>query len=318
MSLMMLTMIFVMVLMSAASSQRIVEVLDEQPEIVSPENALTEVVDGSIDFDHVTFSYRSTGTGEATLEDLDFQIRSGETIGILGGTGSGKSTLVSLISRLYDVDSGAVRVGGQDVRAYDTEVLRDAVAVVLQQNTLFSGTILDNLRWGKEDATLEECKAACRAACADEFIDRFPDGYATVIDQGGTNVSGGQRQRLCIARALLKRPRVLILDDSTSAVDTATDASIQRAFAEQIPDTTKLIISQRVSSFGACDRILVLDAGRVSAFAPEAELLETNQIYRDVYEAQNKAGSEADFDEPGSSSYDPMSQRNDPAFANEL
>lgn len=197
-------------------------------------------------------------------------------------------------------------------------MLRDAVAVVLQQNTLFSGTILDNLRWGKEDATLEECKAACRAACADEFIDRFPDGYATVIDQGGTNVSGGQRQRLCIARALLKRPRVLILDDSTSAVDTATDASIQRAFAEQIPDTTKLIISQRVSSFGACDRILVFDAGHVSAFAPEAELLETNQIYRDVYEAQNKAGSEADFDEPGSSSYDPMSQRNDPAFANEL
>ncbi len=320
MSLMMLTMIFVMVTMSAASGQRIVEVLDEQPDIVSPKNAITEVVDGSIDFDHVTFSYRAAGTGEATLDDIDFAIRSGETIGILGSTGSGKSTLVSLISRLYDVDGGMVRVGGQDVRAYDTEALRDAVAVVLQQNTLFSGTILDNLRWGNEHATLDECKAACEAACADEFIERFPDGYATMIDQGGTNVSGGQRQRLCIARALLKRPRVLILDDSTSAVDTATDASIQRAFAERIPDTTKLIISQRVSSFGACDRILVLDAGRVSGFAPEAELLETNQIYRDVYEAQNKSGSDADFDDPdgGASAFDPMSQRNDPAFADEL
>ena len=317
MSLMMLTMIFVMLSMSAASGQRIVEVLEEEPDIVSPENALTEVVDGSIDFDHVSFAYRR-GSGEYTLQDIDLSIRSGETIGILGGTGSGKSTLVSLISRLYDVDEGTVRVGGQDVRAYDTEVLRDAVAVVLQQNTLFSGTILDNLRWGNEHATLEECKAACEAACADEFIDRFPDGYATVIDQGGTNVSGGQRQRLCIARALLKRPRVLILDDSTSAVDTATDASIQRAFAERIPDTTKLIISQRVSSFGACDRILVLDAGHVAAFAPEAELLETCTIYRDVYEVQNKAGSEADFDEPGSVAYDPMSQRNDPAFAHEL
>jgi ATP-binding cassette subfamily B protein len=318
-SLMMLTMVFVMISMSAASGQRIVEVLEEEPDIVSPANALTEVVDGSIDFDHVTFSYRATGTGEATLEDLDFSIRSGETIGILGSTGSGKSTLVSLISRLYDVDSGSVRVGGQDVRAYDTEVLRDAVAVVLQQNTLFSGTILDNLRWGSEHATLEECQRACRAACADEFIERFPDGYATMIDQGGTNVSGGQRQRLCIARALLKHPRVLILDDSTSAVDTATDASIQRAFAEQIPDTTKLIISQRVSSFGACDRILVLDAGRVSGFAPEAELLETNQIYREVFEAQNKAGSEADFDGMDSQvAANPLSQRYDPAFAHEI
>ena len=317
MSLMMLTMVFVMMSMSAASGQRIVEVLEEVPEIASPENALTEVVDGSIDFDNVSFAYRK-GSGEDTLSSIDVSIRSGETVGILGGTGSGKSTLVSLISRLYDVDEGAVRVGGQDVRAYDTEVLRDSVAVVLQQNTLFSGTILDNLRWGKEDATLEECKAACRAACADEFIDRFPNGYDTVIDQGGTNVSGGQRQRLCIARALLKRPRVLILDDSTSAVDTATDASIQRAFAEQIPDTTKIIISQRVSSFGACDRILVLDAGHVAAFAPEEELLETCPIYRDVWEVQNKAGSEADFDGVDESGFNPMSQRNDPAFAHEL
>lgn len=316
-SLMMLTMIFVMVSMSAASGKRIVEVLDEEPDIVSPENALMEVPDGSIDFDAVDFSYRS-GEGEETLTGIDLHIGSGETIGILGGTGSGKSTLVSLISRLYDVDAGAVRVGGNDVRSYDTEVLRDSVAVVLQQNTLFSGSILDNLRWGKADATLEECKAACAAACADEFIDRMPDGYDTQIEQGGTNVSGGQRQRLCIARALLKRPRVLILDDSTSAVDTATDASIQRAFAEQIPDTTKIVISQRVSSFGSCDRILVLDAGRVAAFASEHELLATCDIYRDVYETQNKAGAEADFDSLEGIAYDPISQRFDPAFEDEL
>ncbi len=318
MSLMMLTMIFVMVSMSAASGQRIVEVLDEEPDIVSPENALMEVSDGDIDFDNVSFAYRSSGSGEDTLQDVSLHINSGETVGILGGTGSGKSTFVALISRLYDVNKGAVRVGGQDVRVYDTEVLRDAVAVVLQQNTLFSGTILDNLRWGKPDATLEECKAACAAACADEFIDRFPDGYDTMIEQGGTNVSGGQRQRLCIARALLKRPKVLILDDSTSAVDTATDASIQRAFAEQIPDTTKLIISQRVSSFGSCDRILVLDAGRVVAFGRESQLLKTCEIYRDVYETQNKVGAEADFDSLEGLVFDPMSQRNDPAFADEL
>lgn len=318
-SLMMLTMIFVMVSMSAASGQRIVEVLEEEPDIVSPENALMEVTDGSIDFESVGFRYRTgDGEGEETLSDIDLHIASGETIGVLGGTGSGKSTLVALISRLYDVDEGCVRVGGQDVRAYDTEVLRDAVAVVLQQNTLFSGTILDNLRWGKPDATLEECQAACAAACADEFIDRMPGGYEAQIEQGGANVSGGQRQRLCIARALLKRPRVLILDDSTSAVDTATDASIQRAFAEQIPDTTKIIISQRVSSFGACDRILVLDAGHVAAFAPEAELVETCDIYRDVYETQNKQGSEADFDELEGIGRDPLSQRFDPAFADEL
>jgi len=314
---MMLTMIFVMLTMSAASANRIIEVLEEEPDIVSPANALMEVTDGSIDFNDASFSYR-TGTGEATLSHLDLHIRSGETIGILGPTGSGKSTFVSLISRLYDVTDGAVLVGGNDVRAYDTEVLRDAVAVVLQQNTLFSGTILDNLRWGNEHATREECVAACQAACADEFIDRFPDGYDTMIDQGGTNVSGGQRQRLCIARALLKRPRVLILDDSTSAVDTATDASIQRAFAEQIPDTTKLIISQRVSSFGACDRILVLDAGQVSGFGTEEELLATNSIYRDVYETQNKKGNSADFDSPDGLFYDPLSQRFDPAFSVEL
>ena len=317
MSLMMLTMIFVMVTMSAASGQRIVEVLDEVPDIVSPDNALTEVADGSIDFNDVGFTYGS-GSGAETLSDVSLSIKSGETIGILGGTGSGKSTFVSLICRLYDVDRDSVSVGGQDVRAYDTEVLRDSVAVVLQQNTLFSGTILDNLRWGKADATLEECKAACAAACADEFIDRFPDGYETQIEQGGTNVSGGQRQRLCIARALLKRPKILILDDSTSAVDTATDASIQRAFAEQIPDTTKLIISQRVSSFGSCDRILVLDGGRVAAFAPENELIETCSIYRDVYETQNAVGAFADFDSVDNVVFDPMSQRNDPAFADEL
>ena len=317
MSLMMLTMICVMLSMSAASGKRIIEVLEEEPDIVSPENPLTEVTDGDIDFVNVSFAYR-TGSGEDTLQDIHLHINSGETVGILGGTGSGKSTLVALISRLYDADKGSVRVGGHDVREYDTEVLRDAVAVVLQQNTLFSGTILENLRWGKADATLEECQAACRAACADEFIDRFPDGYDTMIEQGGTNVSGGQRQRLCIARALLKRPRILILDDSTSAVDTATDASIQRAFAEQIPYTTKIIISQRVSSFASCNRILVLDAGRVAAFGREWELLKSCDIYRDVYEAQNKAGAEADFDTPDGVPYDPMSQRNDPAFADEL
>lgn len=317
MSLMMLTMIFVMISMSAASGKRIIEVLEEEPDIVSPPHALMEVSDGDIDFVNVSFAYRS-GSGEETLRDIHLHINSGETVGILGGTGSGKSTFVALISRLYDVDKGSVRVGGHDVREYDTEVLRDAVAVVLQKNTLFSGTILDNLRWGKPDATLEECQAACRAACADEFIDRFPDGYDTMIEQGGTNVSGGQRQRLCIARALLKNPKVIILDDSTSAVDTATDASIQRAFGEQIPDTTKLIISQRVSSFASCDRILVLDDGRVVAFGREPELLRTCDIYRDVYETQNKAGAEADFDQLEGIKYDPMSQRNDPAFADEL
>ena len=318
MSLMMLTMIFVIVSMSTASAKRIVEVLDETPEITSPVDALTYVPDGSVEFDHVGFAYHAAGSGEDTLTDITFEIESGQTIGILGSTGSGKSTLVALISRLYDVSEGAVRVGGNDVRAYDTAALRDAVSVVLQQNTLFSGTILDNLRWGKEDATLEECQAACRAACADEFISHFPDGYETQIEQGGTNVSGGQRQRLCIARALLKHPRVLILDDSTSAVDTATDASIQRAFAEDIPDTTKIIISQRVSSFGACDKILVLDGGRVGAFGTEEELLASDEHYRSVYEAQNRKGSDADFDHAAGVGGDPLSQRLDPAFAGEL
>ncbi len=316
-SLMMLTMIFVMLSMSAASGRRIAEVLDEQPDIVNPDNPRIVVPDGSIDFDGVSFSYR-VGSEEETLSDVDAHIASGETVGILGGTGSGKSTFVSLISRLYDTDGGVVSVGGHDVRDYDTEVLRDAVAVVLQKNTLFSGTILDNLRWGKADATLEECREACRAACADEFIERLPDGYDTMIEQGGVNVSGGQRQRLCIARALLKRPRVLILDDSTSAVDTATDASIQQAFSAWIPDTTKLIISQRISSFASCDRILVLDGGRVVAFAPEAELLETCDIYRDVHEVQTRVGASADFDRLEGLAYDPLSQRNDPAFADEL
>ncbi len=295
MSLMMLSMIFVMLTMSAASARRIAEVLDEKTGIVNPEQPLTEVKDGQIDFDHVTFSYKQ-GSGEAVLKDIDLHIRSGETIGIIGGTGSGKSSLVSLISRLYDVSEGAVRVGGEDVRSYDLEVLRDNVSVVLQKNVLFSGTILDNLRWGKPDATLEECRGACQAACADEFIDRMPDGYETRIEQGGNNVSGGQKQRLCIARALLKSPKVLILDDSTSAVDTATDAKIRRAFREVIPGTTKLIIAQRIASVQDADRILVLDEGKVSGFAPHEELLQTNEIYQEIYDTQTKGGG--DFDKP--------------------
>ncbi len=295
MSLMMLSMIFVMLTMSSASAKRIVEVLDEKPGIVSPENPLTEVRDGSVDFDHVTFAYKQ-GSGEATLKDIDLHIRSGETIGIIGGTGSGKSSLVNLVSRLYDVSEGAVRVGGEDVRRYDIEVLRDQVSVVLQKNVLFSGTILENLRWGKEDATLEECRAACAAACADEFIDRMPDGYETRIEQGGNNVSGGQKQRLCIARALLKSPKVLILDDSTSAVDTATDAKIRRAFREVIPGTTKLIIAQRIASVQDADRILVLDEGRVNGFGTHEELLKNNEIYQEIYETQTQGGG--DFDKP--------------------
>ncbi|MBR5345772.1 MAG: ABC transporter ATP-binding protein [Clostridia bacterium] len=295
MSLMMLSMIFVMLTMSAASAKRIAEVLDEKASIVNPEKPLTEVKDGRIDFDHVTFSYKQ-GSGEAVLKDIDLHIRSGETIGIIGGTGSGKSSLVSLISRLYEVTEGAVRVGGEDVRSYDLEVLRDKVAVVLQKNVLFSGTILDNLRWGKPDATLEECMEACRAACADEFIDRMPDGYETHIEQGGNNVSGGQKQRLCIARALLKDPKVLILDDSTSAVDTATDMKIRQAFREVIPGTTKLIIAQRIASVQDADRILVLDEGRVNGFGTHDELLKTNAIYQEIYETQTQGGG--DFDKP--------------------
>lgn len=295
MSLMMLSMIFVMVTMSAASGRRIAQVLDEKADLTNPENPLMSIPDGSISFSHVSFSYKH-GSGEETLHDIDLQIRPGETIGIIGGTGSGKSSLVNLISRLYDVDKGVVRVGGNDVRRYDMEVLRDQVAVVLQKNVLFSGTILDNLRWGKEDATREECREACRQACADEFIEQFPDQYETWIEQGGNNVSGGQKQRLCIARALLKKPKILILDDSTSAVDTATDAKIRESFVQKIPGTTKLVIAQRISSVQDADRILVLDDGRISGFDTHENLLKTNEIYCEIYETQMKGGG--DFDQP--------------------
>ena len=297
MSLMMLSMVFVMITMSAASAQRIVEVLGEKSDIVSPENALTEVADGSVDFENVSFAYRQ-GSGKPVLQNIDLRIRSGETIGILGGTGSAKSTLVNVIPRLYDVTEGTVKVGGRDVRDYDLEVLRSQVSVVLQKNVLFSGTIYENLRWGNPDATDEECQAACRLACADEFIQRFPEGYETKIEQGGSNVSGGQKQRLCIARALLKKPKILILDDSTSAVDTATDGKIRRAFREEIPGTTKLIIAQRISSVQDADRILVLDEGRVSAFGTHEELLKTSAIYREVWESQTGNGN-GDFDRMG-------------------
>ena len=295
-SLMMLSMIFVMLTMSAASAKRISEVLDEKADIVNPENPVMEIRDGSIVFENVDFSYKH-GSGEETLKDIHLEIQSGETIGIIGGTGCGKSTLVNLISRLYDVDSGVVYVGGKDVREYDLEALRNEVAVVLQKNVLFSGSVLENLRWGKEDATLEECMEACRLACADEFIEKMPDKYDTWIEQSGTNVSGGQKQRLCIARALLKSPKILILDDSTSAVDTATDAKIREAFAKKIPGTTKLIIAQRISSVQEADRILVLDDGRVHGFGTHEELLENNAIYQEIYETQTKGGG--DFDEPG-------------------
>ena len=295
MSLMMLSMVIVMISMSMASIRRISEVLNETPDLHDPEKPVMEVADGSIDFDHVTFSYQH-GSGKSVLSDIDLHIRSGETIGIIGGTGSGKSSLVNLICRLYDVDSGSVKVGGLDVRAYDMEALRNQVSVVLQKNTLFSGTILDNLRWGNPDATEEECIAACQAACADEFIDRLPDGYHTHIERGGANVSGGQKQRLCIARALLKKPKVLILDDSTSAVDTATDAKIRQAFAKRIPGTTKIIIAQRISSVEQADRVLVLDDGRVDGFDTPEHLLETNAIYREIYDSQIQGGG--DFDQP--------------------
>ena len=295
MSLMMLSMVVVMISMSMASIRRIREVLAETPDLHDPENPVMEVKDGSIDFDHVSFSYKH-GSGKNALTDIDLHIKSGETIGVIGGTGSGKSSLVNLICRLYDVDEGCVKVGGLDVREYDMEALRNQVSVVLQKNTLFSGTILDNLRWGNPEATDEECMEACKAACADEFIDRFPDGYHTRIERGGNNVSGGQKQRLCIARALLKKPKVLILDDSTSAVDTATDAKIRKAFAEKIPGTTKIIIAQRVSSVEGADRILVLDNGRVNAFDTHDNLLKTNAIYQEIYESQIKGGG--DFDQP--------------------
>ena len=293
-SLMMLSMIFVQLTQSAASGVRIAEVINEDPDMFNPENPLTAVPDGSIDFDHVYFSYEKGG--DYALEDIDLHIRAGETVGIIGGTGSGKSTLGNLISRLYDVSEGAVRVGGHDVREYDMGVLHGEVAMVLQKSTLFSGTILDNLRRGKEDATLEECREACRLACADEFIEGFPDGYETRIEQGGTNVSGGQRQRLCIARALLKKPKVLVLDDSTSAVDTATDARIRQAFMARIPGTTKIIISQRILSIKDADRIVVMENGRVNGFDTHENLLINNEIYRDIYQMQS-SGGEGDFDE---------------------
>lgn len=296
MSLMMLSMVFVMITMSAASARRIAEVLNEKTDICNPQEPVYEVTDGSVRFDHVNFAY-GKNAAEPVLKDINISINAGETIGIIGGTGSAKSSLVNLISRLYDVNGGAVYVGGRDVREYDIETLRDEVSVVLQKNVLFSGTILDNLRWGNKNATEEECRRACELACADEFIERFPDGYKTYIEQGGSNVSGGQKQRLCIARALLKKPKILILDDSTSAVDTATDARIRSAFAKEIPDTTKIIIAQRISSVEHCDRIIVLDDGVVSGFGNHNELMKSNEIYRDVYESQTGGGG--DFDEPG-------------------
>lgn len=294
MSLMMLTMVFVIISISIASGERISEVLHEVPGIAEPEDPVLEVKDGSIDFNHVGFAYRP-GSGESALQDIDLHVGAGETLGIVGGTGSGKSSLVNLISRLYDVNDGSVEVGGVDVRRYDTECLRNQVAVVLQKSVLFSGTILDNLRWGKKDATEEECREACRLACADEFIERLPDGYDTWIEQGGANVSGGQRQRLCIARALLKNPRILILDDSTSAVDTATDARIQETFATKFPGTTKLIIAQRISSLGRAERVAVMKDGRIDAVGTQEELRRTSATFREICEAQAGGG---DFDRP--------------------
>ena len=300
MNLMMLAMIFVMMTMSAASAKRIAEVLEEKADITNPEQPDYDVTDGSIRFDHVTFRYNKQSE-KPVLDDLNFEIKAGETIGILGGTGSSKTSLVNLISRLYDVNEGTVYVGGKNVRNYDLETLRNEVSVVLQKNVLFSGTILENLRWGDENATEEECIRACRLACADEFIEKMPGKYNTYIEQGGSNVSGGQKQRLCIARALLKKPKVLILDDSTSAVDTATDAKIRKAFATEIPGTTKIIIAQRISSIQDADRIIVMDNGRIDAFAPHEELLRTNNIYKEVYEAQTQTGG-GDFDENGGES----------------
>lgn len=293
MSLMMMSMVFVMVTMASSSAKRITEVLDEKSTLHNPENPVYQVEDGSIEFDHVNFAYSENETKEereekCVLADINFQIHSGETIGIIGGTGSSKSTLVQLIPRLYDVLDGSVRVGGRDVREYDIETLRNEVSMVLQKNVLFSGTILDNLRWGNKEATEEECRHACELAQASEFIDKMPDGYETFIEQGGSNVSGGQKQRLCIARALLKKPKILILDDSTSAVDTKTDALIRKAFREEIPATTKIIIAQRISSIEDANRILVLDQGRISGMGTHEELLETNEIYRDIYRLQQK------------------------------
>ena len=294
MSLMMMSMVFVMVSMSTASIRRISEVLNETSDLKNPENPLLEVEDGSIEFSHVYFSYKKDSE-EPVLKDINLKIRSGETIGIIGGTGSAKTSLVNLVSRLYDVTEGEILVGGHNVKDYDMEALRNQVSVVLQNNVLFSGSILDNLRWGDKEATEEECRNACVLACADEFIQRFPDGYQTHIEQGGSNVSGGQKQRLCIARALLKKPKILILDDSTSAVDTATDAKIRRAFREEIPDTTKLIIAQRISSVQDADRIIGMEEGKINGFGTHEELVANNEIYREVYESQTQGGG--DFDE---------------------
>lgn len=296
MNLMMLSMVFVMISLSLASARRISEVLNEQSTLHNPKEPLYDVPDGSISFKHVTFRYSDTAE-TPVLSDINLDIKSGETIGIIGGTGSSKSSLVNLISRLYDTDTGSVIVGGHDVREYDMDTLRNKVAVVLQQNVLFSGTILENLRWGDKNATTDECIEACKMACADDFIESFPDKYNTYIEQGGTNVSGGQKQRLCIARALLKKPRILILDDSTSAVDTATDSKIRAALAKTIPGTTKLIIAQRISSVMDADRIIVMNDGKVDGFGTHENLLKNNEIYRDVYDSQTNGGG--DFDEGG-------------------
>ena len=294
MSLMMLSMVFVMISMSVASGRRIAEVISEESDLQNPKQPVMEVPDGSVEFQNVSFRYKKDAK-DFVLKNINLNIQAGETIGIIGGTGSAKTSLVSLISRLYDASEGTVLVGHRDVREYDMEVLRNQVAVVLQKNTLFSGTIYENLRWGDANATEEECQRACRLACADEFIERMPDGYNTYIEQGGANVSGGQKQRLCIARALLKKPKILILDDSTSAVDTATDAKIRTAFAEEIPDTTKIIIAQRVSSIQNADRIIVMHEGELNGVGTHEELLQTNTIYREVYESQTSGGG--DFDE---------------------
>ena len=293
-NLMMLSMLFIMLSMSLASAERVSEVLNETSSLQNPENPIMEVKDGSIVFKNVDFGYNTTSE-KPVLRDINLEIKSGETIGIMGGTGTGKTSLINLISRLYDVTDGEVLVGGHNVKEYDMEALREQVAVVLQKNVLFSGTIYENLRWGNSEATDEECKHACKLACADEFIERFTDKYDTYIEQGGTNVSGGQKQRLCIARALLKKPKVLILDDSTSAVDTATDAKIRKAFREDLPGITKLIIAQRISSIQDADRIIVMDDGEINGFGTHEELLETNAIYREVYESQT--GGSGDFDE---------------------
>ena len=296
MSLMMVAVAFVMITMSLASAKRVSEVLDEKSTLTNPESPDFNVPDGSIEFENVSFSYNNTAE-KPVLKDINLKINSGETIGIIGGTGSSKTSLVNLIGRLYDVNEGSVKVGGKDVRTYDLETLRDEVSVVLQKNVLFSGTILDNLRWGNENATEEECIKACKLACADDFIQTFPDKYNTYIEQGGTNVSGGQRQRLCIARALLKKPKILILDDSTSAVDTATDAKIRKAFRDEIPDTTKIIISQRISSVEHADKIIVMDDGIISAVGKHSDLTESSPIYNEIYVAQTSTGG--DFDEKG-------------------